>query len=85
MKDSIRATDIHHRMDYLEAAAASEWEAWDALPRVTTPTLFLTGELEDPKDSTAKAAAKMPNGIGSGCRDWATSMLSRAPTWCCRT
>jgi pimeloyl-ACP methyl ester carboxylesterase len=34
----------------------------EALTRVTAPTLFLTGELEDPKDATAEAAARMPNG-----------------------
>jgi hypothetical protein len=32
------------------------------LPYVVPPTLFLTGELEDPDDETAEAAALMPNG-----------------------
>ncbi|HVH66052.1 MAG TPA: hypothetical protein VM674_08450 [Candidatus Acidoferrum sp.] len=32
------------------------------LARITTPTLFLTGEFEDPNDETAQAAGRMPNG-----------------------
>lgn len=62
MKESIRATDIQQMIDYLQAAPRWGWDFWEALPRVTAPTLFLTGELEDPDDGTAAAAARMPNG-----------------------
>jgi pimeloyl-ACP methyl ester carboxylesterase len=62
MKDRIRATDIGQFIDYLQAGADWRWDSWEALPRVTAPTLFLTGELEDPDDATAAAAARMPNG-----------------------
>lgn len=62
MKERIRATDIEQASDYLQAVPEWEWDDWEALTRVETPTLFLTGELEDPKDATAEAARRMPNG-----------------------
>jgi pimeloyl-ACP methyl ester carboxylesterase len=62
MKERIRATDIGQFIDYLQAGTDWGWDDWEALPRVTAPTLFLTGELEDPDDATAGAAARMPNG-----------------------
>lgn len=62
MKERIRATDIQQSIDYLQAATDWGWDDWEALTRVTAPTLFLTGELEDPNDATAEAAARMPNG-----------------------
>ena len=62
MKERIRATDIGQFIDFLQAGKNWDWDDWEALPRVTAPTLFLTGELEDPEDATAGAAARMPNG-----------------------
>lgn len=62
MKDRIRATDVQQYIDHLEGLPTSDWDDWDALSRVTAPTLFLTGELEDPNDGTAEAAARMANG-----------------------
>ena len=62
MKERIRATDIQQFIDYLQAGTDWGWDDWEALSRVAAPTLFLTGELEDPKDGTAEAVARMPNG-----------------------
>ena len=62
MKERIRATDIQFQIDRLQAATLETWDDWEALARVKTPTLFLTGELEDPEDKTAEAAARMRNG-----------------------
>jgi pimeloyl-ACP methyl ester carboxylesterase len=62
MKQRLRATDTEQFIDFLQAGTDSGWDGWDALPRVKAPTLFLAGELEDPDDGTAAAAARMPNG-----------------------
>lgn len=63
MKERIRATDIQQFIDWFLALSAWNWNEWDALPVVVAPTLFLTGELEDPDDETAEAAALMPNAV----------------------
>ncbi len=63
MKERIRATDIQQFIDWFLALPNWNWDEWDALPLIVAPTLFLTGELEDPHDETGKAAALMPNGI----------------------
>jgi pimeloyl-ACP methyl ester carboxylesterase len=62
MKERIRATDTEQFIDFLKAGIDSGWDEWEALPRVSAPTLVLTGELEDPNDETAAAVARMPNG-----------------------
>lgn len=62
MKERIRATDVQQFIDWFLALPNWNWDEWDALPYIVAPTLFLTGELEDPDDETAKAAALMPNG-----------------------
>jgi len=62
MKEQIRATDVQQFVDWFLALPNWDWDEWDALPNIVAPTLFLTGELEDPDDETAKAAALMPNG-----------------------
>jgi pimeloyl-ACP methyl ester carboxylesterase len=61
MKDRIRATDAQQFTDYLQAALTWEWDDWDALPRIGTPTLFVAGGLEDPDDETAVAVSRMQN------------------------
>jgi pimeloyl-ACP methyl ester carboxylesterase len=62
MEKRIRATDLGPVIGWTEARLNWGWSVWDALPRVTAPTLFLVGELEDPQDTMAKAAALMPHG-----------------------
>jgi pimeloyl-ACP methyl ester carboxylesterase len=62
MKEQIRDTDIQQFMEWWVAMPNWNWRTWDALPHVVAPTLFLTGELEDPADQTAVAAARMPDG-----------------------
>lgn len=62
MKERIRATDVQQFVDWFLALPNWNWNEWDALPHIVAPTLFLTGELEDPEDQTAAAAALMPNG-----------------------
>jgi pimeloyl-ACP methyl ester carboxylesterase len=62
MKDRIRATDIEQFNDYLESALTWNWDDWEAIAHVQAPTLFITGELEDPEDGTAEAVRRMPNG-----------------------
>jgi pimeloyl-ACP methyl ester carboxylesterase len=42
--------------------AAPGWDDWEALPRISAPTLFITGELEDPHDTTGDGVSRMPNG-----------------------
>jgi pimeloyl-ACP methyl ester carboxylesterase len=63
MKSSLRATDVQQYIDSLLARADGGWSAWQALPKVACPTLFLVGELEDPENRMAEAAALVPNGI----------------------
>lgn len=61
MKERIRATAIEPQIDWNTARPGWGWSSWESLARVATPTLFLTGELEDPDDVMAEAAALMPN------------------------
>jgi pimeloyl-ACP methyl ester carboxylesterase len=61
MKERIRATDVQQFIDWFLALSSWNWDEWDALPHIVAPTLFVTGELEDPDDETAEAAALMPN------------------------
>jgi len=62
MKERIRATDLGPVMDWAEARLSWGWSSWEALGRVAAPTLFLVGELEDPDDTMAGAAAEMQHG-----------------------
>jgi pimeloyl-ACP methyl ester carboxylesterase len=62
MKQRIRATDIDQLIAWNTARPSWNWNSWDSLPRVQTPTLFLVGALEDPDDVMADAAATMPAG-----------------------
>jgi pimeloyl-ACP methyl ester carboxylesterase len=61
MKERIRATAIEPLIAWRLARPHWTWDAWEALPRIKTPTLFLVGELEDPDRETAQAAALMPD------------------------
>src|ERR1700686_2581565 len=61
MKERIRATDVQQFIDSFLALPSWNWDEWEALPHIVAPTLFVTGELEDPDDETAEAAALMPN------------------------
>ncbi len=61
MKDRIRATDTQQYADYLQAALTWEWDDWDALSQIHSPTLFIAGALEDPDDETRVAVARMRN------------------------
>jgi len=61
MQAMIRATPLEGSFGWMEARPSWGWSTWDALPRVTTPTLFLVGELEDPEDEMAVVAARMPS------------------------
>jgi pimeloyl-ACP methyl ester carboxylesterase len=59
MKDRIRATDIEQTIDWSRAILEWNWDPWESLRWITAPTLFVVGELEDPDDSMAEAAATM--------------------------
>jgi pimeloyl-ACP methyl ester carboxylesterase len=59
--DRVVATDTAPWLAYTEARRLWTWSAWDAMPRIDVPTLFLAGELEDPDDVLAEAAAAMPH------------------------
>jgi pimeloyl-ACP methyl ester carboxylesterase len=61
MKERIRATDTQQFIDWFLALPEWEWDEWESLRQVASPTLFVVGELEDPEDETGKAAALMPN------------------------
>jgi len=61
MQERIRATDIGPLIGWNGARPSWDWSSWESLPRVATPTLFLVGELEDPDDVMAEAAARMMN------------------------
>ena len=61
MKERIRATDLGQIVGWNSGRPSWAWSAWDSLPRVAAPTLFLVGELEDPGDVMAEAAARMPH------------------------
>ena len=62
MKQRIRATDVQQFIDWFLAISDWNWDEWEALPLISAPTLFLTGELEDPDDETGTAASSMPDG-----------------------
>jgi pimeloyl-ACP methyl ester carboxylesterase len=63
MTERIRATDIGQFIDtILSIPSWDGWEEWDVLPTLATPTLFLTGELEDPDDNVGRIVARMPRG-----------------------
>jgi len=59
MKERIRATDLGPLIGWTEARLSWDWSSWDALPRVTVPTLFIVGALEDPDDTMAEAASRI--------------------------
>lgn len=58
--DRVLATDIKPFIGWAEARPTWNWSPWDAMPEVNAPTLILAGELEDPADVMAEAAALMP-------------------------
>ncbi|HEY2311664.1 MAG TPA: alpha/beta hydrolase [Gaiellaceae bacterium] len=62
MKERIRATDVGQYIDQLLALPDWDWDEWEALGKLSTPTLFLTGELEDPDDLVEQAVERMSNG-----------------------
>jgi pimeloyl-ACP methyl ester carboxylesterase len=57
----VLATDAGPWLAYTEARPLWNWSPWDALPNVSTPTLILAGELEDPDDVMGEVAALMPD------------------------
>lgn len=59
--ERVVATDVEPWIAYTEAREEWNWSPWDAMPLVSAPTLLLAGELEDPEDILAEAAAAMPN------------------------
>lgn len=63
MKERIRATDVGQFVDQILALPDWGWDEWDALLAIPTPTLFLTGALEDPADDVGRAVEQMPNGV----------------------
>jgi pimeloyl-ACP methyl ester carboxylesterase len=67
MTDRIRATDVGQFADTLLSIPSwNGWEEWDVLPSLSTPTLFLTGELEDPDDDVGDIVGRMH--AGERCR-----------------
>jgi len=62
MQERIRATDIEPVIAWSQARLDWNWSSWDALARISVPILFLVGELEDPDDEMAVAAAESLNG-----------------------
>jgi pimeloyl-ACP methyl ester carboxylesterase len=62
MKERIRTTDVEQFVDTLQSIPTWDgWEEWEVLPTLTTPTLFLTGELEDSDDHVGELVARMPH------------------------
>lgn len=59
--DRVVATDLEPLIAYQAGRTQWRWTLWDALPRIAAPTLYIAGELEDPQDIVAEAAAQMPN------------------------
>jgi pimeloyl-ACP methyl ester carboxylesterase len=59
MTDRIRATDVGQFVNLIESYPDWHWEEWDILPAIDAPTLFLTGELEDPQDHVGNIVARM--------------------------
>jgi pimeloyl-ACP methyl ester carboxylesterase len=62
MIDRIRATDIEQWAYLIESFPLWHWDEWDVLADIETPTLFVTGELEDPDDHVSAIAGRMPHG-----------------------
>jgi pimeloyl-ACP methyl ester carboxylesterase len=62
MQERIRATDIEPVIASSQARLDWNWSSWEALARIGVPILFLVGELEDPDDRMAAAAAESPHG-----------------------
>jgi pimeloyl-ACP methyl ester carboxylesterase len=62
MTDRIRATDVEQFVDFIESLPDWHWEEWDVLPEIDTPTLFLTGELEDREDNVGQIVERMHHG-----------------------
>jgi pimeloyl-ACP methyl ester carboxylesterase len=61
MIDRILATDIGPFIDWSEARPLWNWNPWDALPEISTPTFIVVGELEDPDDLMGNVASLMAN------------------------
>ena len=59
--DRVVATDLEPQKAWVEGRPGWNWTVWDALPKIKAPTLFIAGELEDPDDVAAQAAAVMPD------------------------
>lgn len=59
--ERMRATDIEQYADLLESHLDWHWDEWHVLPGLDTPTLFLTGELDDEDDDVATIVARMRN------------------------
>lgn len=59
MARSIRETDVEHPIGFIESWPTWGWNDWESMGRIEAPTLILTGELEDPDDTMAEAAARM--------------------------
>jgi len=57
--DRVLATDIEPVKAWHLARPAWKWSPWDAIPKITAPTLMMAGELEDPEDILSEAAALM--------------------------
>lgn len=63
MTQRIGATDVEQFVDTLLSIPDwNGWEEWDVLPTLSTPTLFLTGELEDGDDNVGQVVNRMPSG-----------------------
>jgi pimeloyl-ACP methyl ester carboxylesterase len=62
MAQRIRETDLRHVIGFGQSWPTWGWDPWEALPRIQNPTLIVAGELEDPDDSMAEAAARMQDG-----------------------
>jgi pimeloyl-ACP methyl ester carboxylesterase len=60
MIDRIRATDVEQWVNFVESLVDWNWDEWDVLPHLQTPTLFLTGELEDRDREVADMVSLMP-------------------------
>ena len=62
MTDRIRATDVEQWAYMIESVPEWHWDEWDVLPAIATPTLFVTGELEDRDDNVGQIVARMRHG-----------------------
>jgi pimeloyl-ACP methyl ester carboxylesterase len=58
---SVLATDTGPWIAFTESMKDWDWSPWEAMPKIQAPTLLLAGELEDPQDVLAEAAAAMPH------------------------